>query len=170
MQRTLTAELAELSELQVISFRHFDCLVFSRGEILKLFRPTSRRILMGAPRDRRVSGELRLLFEADLNRLKPPSKRFDYSNHIFAAPIENFPSLILHSSLADGAVERTFFERIGTLLQALPSDRAGWQETFGREFFSLTAVIRFLRERVTFHDPVRDEIQFKVSIIEPPRH
>jgi hypothetical protein len=174
MQRELTSELANKNDLEVMSFRHFDCLLFERGEILKMFRPASRRVLMGTPSDRRVSGELLLVFKDDLKRLRPPSKRFDYSTPVFAAPIENFAGLILNSGLDRGSVDKMFIERVGQLLDALPSDRSGWEQIFGRDFLELpfldrfTEVVHFLRKKVTFQDKIRDDIQFKVSIIEPP--
>jgi hypothetical protein len=175
MQRELTAQLGASSGLEVLSFRHFDCLVFSRGEILKMFRPASKRVLMGTSRDRVVIGALVVVFEDELKRLRPPSKRFEFSDAIFAAPIANFQGLIPHSLIVDGAVDRIFIERIGKLLEALPGDRAGWQAAFGREALTLpsidrrTQVIRFLRERVAFHDPVRDDVLIDVSMVEPPR-
>ena len=39
MQRKLAAQLAIQSGLEVVSFEHFDCLVFERGEMLKMFSP-----------------------------------------------------------------------------------------------------------------------------------
>jgi hypothetical protein len=174
VQRELTAQLAASSGLEVLSFRHFDCLVFARGEILKMFRPASKRVLMGRSTDRRVNGELILVFEDELKRLRPPSERFEFPEPIFSTPIANFKGLILHSLLQDGTVDKIFIERVGKLLDTLPSGRAGWRATFGREFPAqpcgdrTRVVNRFLRERVVFHDAARNESLLNISIVEPP--
>ena len=173
-QRKLTAELADLTGLSVMSFRHFDCLLFSGDEILKLYCPRSRRIMMGRPTDRRVSGELIVVSRDDVKLLQSRSGRFELSNPIFAAPDANFSGLTLHSALSDGVVDGEFFDRIRRLFDALPNHRGGWQDRFGDDFFELSgfermkAVIVSLRETVKFHDPTRDDVHFKVALIKPP--
>ena len=159
MQRELTAQLASASGMEVMSFRHFDCLLFSRGEILKTFMPKSHRMLFGGPQNRMVSGEIFLVFEADLINLRPPSKRFDYSSALFAAPIANFPGLTFHAAIVDGVVDDLFFEGVGKLLAALPDHRDGWLDRFGQSFFSLSPmnqfseVVQYLRDAVRFETP-----------------
>jgi hypothetical protein len=174
MQRELTADLTRQSGLEVVSFRHFDCLLFSRGEILKMFIPSSHRLMMGTPKDRRVAGNLFVVFAEAVERLRPPSKRHDYSDAIFAAPIDNFPGLILHSALEDGIVDKRFLDGVASLLNALPNDRHGWETAFGSDYFSLpgintmSKVVRYLREAVRFPEPPRPDFQFEVTIIDPP--
>jgi hypothetical protein len=173
MQRELTAELAKIGGLEVVSLRDYDCLLFSRGETLKMFRPSSKRILMGSPQGRRVTGEIIVVFEGSLKPLRPPSKRHDYTDIIFAAPIENFAGFTVRSSLVDGSFDPVYFARMAELFEALPNDRGGWQATFGTDFFErpfihrMEKVIHFLRESVNFEDPVPDGIHIEISISDP---
>ena len=172
MQRDLTAQLADASGIEVVSFRHFDCLVFSRGEILKSFIPRSHRMMFGRPQDRMVSGDLFLVFEDDLTKLRPPSKRFDYSDLLFSAPIANFPGL--SAAIIDGIVEDGFLEGVARLLDALPDDRAGWEERFGTSFFSLrpmeqlSNVVQYLRSEVRFEKRTWSGPPLTVTIEWPP--
>lgn len=172
MQRDLTARIAEQSGLEVISFRHFDCLVFARGEIIKMFLPMSVRVLMGTSANRRVSGDLLVALESELHELRPPSKRWEISNVLFAAPIENFPELISHSLLKDGAVGAEFLKGIENLLAALPDNRSDWENRIGkRDSFQNvghnSAVIKFLREAVKLQ-PERSREGLRFTVVESP--
>ena len=173
MQRELTAQLASASGMEVVSFRHFDCLLFSRGEILKTFIPRSHRMIFGSPQDRMVSGDIFLAFEADLAKLRSPSKRFDYWNTLFSAPIANFPGLTFHAAIVDGVVDDAFFAGVGRLLAALPDHRAGWQDRFGESFFSFppmeqfSKVVQYLRDAVRFETPSWSGPSITVTIEKP---
>lgn len=175
MQRDLAAKLASQGGLEVVSFRHFDCLLFARGEVLKMFMPESRRMLFGTPSDRMVSGSLRLLFEKDLKRLHPPSKRFEFSESIASIQLGNFPGLIPYSILSGDVAHSDFLTKIGQLLASLPDDQSGWEKQFGEGFFSLpgisrmSAIIRDLRGVAEQVFPVRSSpLPFTVTIESPP--
>ena len=152
MQRILTAQLANQSGLDVISFQHYDCLIFERGETLKLFLPQSKRVLGGAPQDRIVIADLLLVFEKNLERVRPPSKRYKSANFITAIPIANFPSLTASSLIVGDAVDQDFFRQVHELLNALPDTESEWIARFGENFFNRDAVsrcvevVRHLRE------------------------
>jgi len=134
------------------SFQHSDCLVFARGETLKLFQPRSKRLLGGTPHERLVSGELLVIFEGDLERLGPPSKRYKFANFVTGVPIANFPSITASSLIVGKVVDPDFFKQIHDLLSALPGSRSGWIATFGKDFFArdamdrCVAVVDYLKE------------------------
>jgi hypothetical protein len=152
MQRTLTAQLANQSGLEVISFQHSDCLVFERGETLKMFLPHSKRVLGGTPQDRMVMGDLLIIFEKDLERLHPPSKRYKFANFIVGIPLANLPSITASSLIVGDAVDQDFFRQIHHLLSALPDRKSEWIARFGEDFFTRDAIgrcveaVRHLRE------------------------
>ena len=153
MQRKLAAQLATQSGLEVVSFEHFDCLVFERGETLKMLSPHSSRMLGGRPQDRRVEGDLIVIFEEDLERLRPPSKRFKFGDFVTFMPTANFPSTIAGSEIVEGEVDRNFLGKIRELLNALPDSKSEWISKFGEDFFSRTPTdrcvdtVRYLRSR-----------------------
>jgi hypothetical protein len=142
MQRMLTAQLASQSGLEVVSFQHYDCLIFERGETLKLFLPQSKRVLGGTPQEHMVIGSLVMVLEKNLERLKPPSKRYKSDNFIAAIPIANFPSLTASSLIVGDAVNQDFFRQIHDLLNALPDMESEWIARFGEDFFNRDAISR----------------------------
>jgi hypothetical protein len=152
MQRTLTSQLADQSGLEVISFQHCDCLVFERGESAKMFLPRSKRLLGGTPQDRMVIGDLLVIFEKDLERLRSPSKRYKFANFVTGIPIANFPSIIASSVIVGDGVDQDFFRQIHDLLKALPNGKSGWIARFGEDFFTRHSIdrcvetVRHLRE------------------------
>lgn len=152
MQRQLTTKLANQSGLEVISFQHCDCLIFESGETLKMFLPQSKRVLGGTSQNRMVIGYLLLTFAKDLERLKPPSKRYKFANFIAGIPIANFPSITESSMIIGEAVGQSFFNQIRDLMIALPDRETDWIARFGEDFFSRDAlgrsveIIRHLRE------------------------
>ncbi len=83
LQRELTANLARTGGYEVISFKNYDCLMFSRGETLKMFLPTLERMWMVSPGDRRLSGEIIVAFPDAIKKLRPPSKRYELGDIIF---------------------------------------------------------------------------------------
>lgn len=142
MQRTLTAQLANQSGLEVVSFQHHDCLLFTRGETWKMFLPHSKRALGGTAQDRLVIGDLLAIFEKDLERLRPPSKRFKFADFVISIPIANFPSITTSSVILEGVVDREFFWQIRDLLNALPDRKSEWIAKFGEDFFALAPIDR----------------------------
>lgn len=153
MQRTLTAQLASQSGLEVVSFQHYDCLLFERGETWKMFLPHSKRVLGGTAQERLVIGDLLAIFGKDLERLRPPSKRFKFADFVTSMPIANFPSITMSSVIIEGVVDRDFFRQIHDLLNGLPDRKAEWIATFGEDFFTRTPIdrcvdtVRHLRSR-----------------------
>ncbi len=142
MQRILTAQLANQSGLEVIAFQHSDCLIFERGETLKMFLPRSKRLLGGTSQDRMVIGDLLTIFAKDLERLRAPSKRYKFANFITGIPIANFPSIIASSLIVEDAVDQGFFNQIRDLLNALPDRKSEWITRFGEDFFTRDAIGR----------------------------
>ena len=130
MQRETTALLSQQSGLESISLRHFDCIVFQRGEVMKMFAPRTRRVIGGTPKDRMLTGYLLLAFQTDLTPLRPPSKRFDLLNKIAQVHLMNFPRLISLSALQNDTVDPRLLNGISALLAALPSNREDWHEFF----------------------------------------
>ncbi len=155
-QSELTARMATEFGLEIIRFRHFDCLVLSDSEVLKLFQPRSKRILGCGPRDRIVYGDLLFMLKRDLQRLKPPSQKYEYvHDKMIGFPTANFPGLIEHSLISDELLEFQLLVRLRALVNALPDDQAGWVALIGENVFeersnsNVVKVITFLRESVT---------------------
>jgi hypothetical protein len=152
MQRILTAQLANQSGLEVVLFQHADCLVFDRGETLKMFLPQSKRVLGGTSQNRMVIGDLLMIFEKDLERLHPPSTRYKFANFITGVPIANFPSITASSLIVGDAVDPGFFSQLRDLLNAFPDSKSEWIARFGEDFFTRDVVgrcveaVRHLRE------------------------
>jgi hypothetical protein len=142
MQRALTSQLAVQSGLEIISFQHCDCLVFSRGDTLKMFLPRSKRVMGGTAQDRMVIGDLLVIFEKDLERLHPPSKRFKFANFVIGMPIANFPYLVTFSFIKGSAVDQEFFRHIHDLVKALPNGKSDWIAEFGYDFFARSKLDR----------------------------
>jgi len=153
MQRNLTVQLASQSGLEVVSFQHYDCLLFERGETWKMFLPQSKQLLGRTTQERLVIGNLLAVFGQDLERLRPPSKRFKFADFATSIPIANFPSITEYSLIIEGNVDPDFFRRIRALLNDLPDKRSDWIATFGEDFFTRTPIdrcvdtIRYLRLR-----------------------
>lgn len=153
MQRTLTAHLAGQSGLEVVSFQHYDCLLFERGETWKMFLPRSKRLLGKTAQERLVIGDLLMIFGKDLERLRPPSTRFKFADFVTSIPIANFPSITASSVITEGVVDPDFFVQIRDLLNELPDKRSEWIGTFGKDFFTRTSIdrcvdtVRHLRSR-----------------------
>jgi hypothetical protein len=145
MQRILTLQLAAQSGLETISFQHYDCLVFNRGDCLKLFKPFSKRALGGTPQERLVIGDLLVIFEQDLERLRPPSKRFKFTSFVTSAPISNFTSIVEYSRIENNRLDDYFFIRVKSLLDALPNNRAEWLKEFGDDFFNVSKIDRCIK-------------------------
>ena len=153
MQRALASKLASLGDLETISLRHFDCLVFERSEVVKMFQPKTKRVLGGTPQDRIVIGDLLFAFKGHIVPLRPPSKRHDIADYVASVPIANFPELTSLSFIDDGEHDSRFLQGIGKLLQALPAQKTGWIEIFGGDFFAretldrTVEVVRYLRNK-----------------------
>ncbi|MBN8817307.1 MAG: hypothetical protein J0I80_01150 [Sphingomonas sp.] len=144
MQRTLAAKLASQAGLDVVSFQHFDCLLFERGETWKMFLPYSKRMLGGTAQDRMVIGNLLAVFDKDIERLRPPSERFKFSRCVTSLPIANFPSITTSSMVVEGVVDQEFFLKIEALLNALPNRKSEWITIFGEDFCNRAAIDRFV--------------------------
>lgn len=162
-QAQLTARLADEFGLEVVKFRHSDCLVLSDSEVLKLFQPHSKRILGCGPRDRIVYGDLVFMLKRDLQRLKPPSQKYEYvHDKMIGFPTANFLGLIEHSQISDEPFEPQFLVRLRALVNALPDDHAGWIALLGEDVFEdrshdhVVKLITFLRECVSL-----DALAFK---------
>ena len=115
--------------------RDFDCLLFERSEVVKMFLPKTKRVLGGTPQDRMVFGDLLFALEGDIVPLRTPSKRHEIVDYVAWVPIANFPELTSLSYIDDGELDSRFLERTGELLQALPAQKSGWIEIFGGDFF-----------------------------------
>ena len=151
MQRDTTAQIGEQYDIETISLRYFDCLLFERGEVFKMFMPETRRAIGGTPRDRVISGSLIFAFEVDFVPLRAPSKRFDLVNEIVRVHTMNFPTLVSLSTLRGDRVDQLFLAGVIALVSALPKDRIGWCSLFGDELLSVAQnqrafeVVQFLR-------------------------
>ena len=142
LQRTLTDLLADKGGREVISFRYCNCIVFGKGETIKLFLPLSVSAIDESPKDRFVLGDLLLIFENDVQRVGPSSKKYKFNNFITTVPLVNFPSIIASSLIRRNGIEEDFFRRIQNLLNTLPDSKSDWTATFGEDFLTRTAVDR----------------------------
>lgn len=173
MQRDLAIELASLTGLETVSFRNFDCIVLSRGEVLKLFTPRSKRLLLGSPSDRRIFGDILVVETASLKALRPPSKRFEDPDIIVGAPSANFSGLDAYSSGGQFEEVRDLFDNLSKLCALLPNDVDGWKENFGKTFLEkpilerMGLFIDFLRNNTNFRRPIPDGMGFSITIEEP---
>jgi|TARA_Y100000815_G_scaffold270099_1_gene294184 hypothetical protein len=136
-QSELTARMATEFGLEIIRFRHFDCLVLSDSEVLKLFQPRSKRILGCGPSDRIVYGDFVFMLKCDLRRLKPPSPKYEFvHDKMIGFPTANFPGLIEYSLISDQPLRPELLLGLRKLVDALPDDNAGWIEMFGSQVFA----------------------------------
>jgi len=100
-----------------------------------------------------VIGDLVVVFDKDIERLRRPSKRFKVANYVISVPMANFSYLIDSSVIVEGKIDMGFFERIHELLNALPSNKSEWIAMFGEDFLrsSMTdrcvETIKYLRDR-----------------------
>jgi hypothetical protein len=99
-------------------------------------------VLGGTPQNRMVIGNLLMIFERDLERLHPPSKRYKFNNFTTSIPIANFPSITASSLIVGDAVDEDFFRHIQQLLNALPDSKSEWIGRFGEDFFGRDAIAR----------------------------
>lgn len=144
-QFELTARLASEFDLKVIRLRYADGLIFEEGEVVKVFIPSSKRVLGCGPKDRRVIGDMVCLFSEDLKQPSGRSKKYDFDTFFFYAPDANFPGLALHSGLCDGPMDKQFKLGLEKLFGALPSNRSEVLEKFGEDFFSIKPLDQFSR-------------------------
>lgn len=107
-----------------------------------MFLPRSKRLLGGTPQDRMVIGDLLVVFEEDLKRLRPPSRRYKLANFVTGIPIANFPSIIAFSVIVGDTVDPDFFRQIRDLLNRLPDSKLEWIAAFGDDFFTRPATDR----------------------------
>lgn len=142
MQADLAKDFAEQFELELIRFRYFDCVVFGRGEVQKLFAARSKRILGCGPRDRMVTGELLFAPSRDIKPLRKPSPKFEWPNSGFGCGIANFPWLITHALIDNGTISPSFVEGLQALFDQLPDTLAGWREAFGEGFLDRSGIDR----------------------------
>ncbi len=150
-QSQLASRLAEQFGLDLTRFPHADCVRLEDGEILKLFIPRSKRVMMGKPQDRIIIGALMFIPRRKLVPLRAPSRKFAWPEHCAACDIANFPWLVPFSLLSDEPIDERFLDGLRMLIATLPKDERGWQERFGEDVFetpSLETVgplIEFLR-------------------------
>lgn len=145
MQRELAARLADQGGLEIISFQNCDCLLMERGEAIKMFLPKSIRVLGGTAQDRRIDGELLVIFETDLERTSSRSKHYKFGNFVASVPISNFPSIIWSSIMIEDNVDQSFLDHISHLLDRLPSTKSAWTAAFGEDFYERPKIDRFVQ-------------------------
>ncbi|GEM_PF-5392810 len=150
-QAELTARMADQFGLEIIRFRHWDSLLFGDGEVQKMFTPKSKRIMLGAPKDRMIIGDLIFVPVRAFTTLRAPSQKFERPEHWAGCPIANFPWLTGYCWLSDMPVDRRLIQGIRELVDALPDYEKGWEEQFGEGFFAneprqtVAALVAFLR-------------------------
>jgi hypothetical protein len=153
-QSQLASRIAEQFGLDLIRFPYADCVVLKDYEILKLFIPRSKRVMMGQPQDRMIIGDLMFIPRRKLVPLRAPSKKFAWPEHFAACVIANFPWLVPFSLLSDEPIDGRLLDGLQTLIATLPDDERGWQERFGEDVFetpgleTVRPLIEFLREAV----------------------
>ena len=153
-QSQLARRMAEQFGLGLIRFPYADCVILSDGQILKLFIPRSKRVMMGQPQDRMIIGDLMFMPRRKLVPLRAASKKFAWPEHCAACVIANFPWLVPFSLLSDEPIDGRFVDRLYSLIATLPNDERGWQERFGEDVFetpglqTVGPLVEFLREAV----------------------
>jgi hypothetical protein len=127
-------------------------VVLEDVEVLKLFIPRSKRVMMGQPQDRMIIGDLMFIPRHKLVPLRAPSKKFAWPEHCAACLIANFPWLVPFSWLSEELIDGRLLDGLQTLIATLPDDERGWQARFGEDVFETPALetagplIEFLRE------------------------
>ena len=141
-QAQLAARLADQFGLDVVQFRYTDALLFGDGEVMKLFTPRSKRVMLGTPQDRMVIGDLTFVRMSDLMKLAPPSRRFEQPITAFGCPIANFPWLVPFCWLSDQPIDESLVAGLRELFNALPDKESAWLEKFGSDFFTKPSIDR----------------------------
>ncbi|MBI1403455.1 MAG: hypothetical protein GC147_09590 [Porphyrobacter sp.] len=157
-QSQLASRIAEQFGLGQIRFPCADCVVLEDGEVLKLFIPRSKRVMMGHPQDRMIVGDLMFILGRKLVPLRAPSKKFARPEHCAACNLANFPWLVPFSWLSDEPIDGRFLDGLHTLIATLPNDERGWQERFGENVFETPAL-----------ETVRQLVEFLRKAVPPPR-
>ena len=153
-QALLTERLAEQFKLEIVRFRHTDSLLLSSDEILKLFVPSSKRMLFGTPTDRMIVGYLWFVRSQDLKRLRAPSKKFEQPEFFASAYIANFPWITKYSVLSEDQIDPRFIECLQALCRSLPNQELDWDRLFGDAFFEMpplekaAPLVSYLREKL----------------------
>ncbi len=155
-QAQLTARMAAEFGLDLVQFRHSDCLVLGGGEVLKLFQPRSKRIIGCGPQDRLVYGDFVFMLRRDLKRLRAPSQKHQWIgvDKMIGCPTANFSGLIEHSLISEEPFEPQLLVRLRALVDALPDDHAGWIALLGEDVFEarshdhIIKLVAYLREAV----------------------
>jgi hypothetical protein len=157
-QSQLASRIAEQFGIGLIRFPYADCVVLEDGEVLKLFIPRSKRVMMGQPKDRMIIGNLIFVPRRKLLPLRTPSKKFAWPEHCATFNIANFPWLVPFSWLSDEPIDSRFLDGLHTLIATLPNDERGWQERFGENVFETTVL-----------ETVRPLVEFLRKAAPPPR-
>ena len=151
-QAELTARLADEFGLEVIKFPHSDCLVLGDGEVIKLFQPTSKRIVGCGPQDRIVIGDFIFMLRRDLKRLRKPSQKYEFVfDKMVGCPSANFLGLIEHSQISNSPFDPRLLKRLQNLVSALPDNHKGWIELLGGQVFETNStqhtvnLVKYLR-------------------------
>jgi len=127
--------MADQSGFDLIRFRYSDDVVLQDGEVLKLFRPETKRIMGATAQDRMIIGSLVFIPRSHLKRLRAPSVKFEQPRSGEGCPIANFPWLLEYCWLSDG-IDKRLLEALVHFVAALPDDEAGWRVMFGSKAFS----------------------------------
>lgn len=134
-QAHLAARMSDEFGLDLVRFRHADCLMLGDGEVLKMFLPRSKRILGCGPQDRIIHGDLLFMLRDDLKHLRPSSEKYEWVDTMLGCPTANFSGLLEHPIITDGPLDRLLVDKLMRLINSLPNDRVSWIERFGESVF-----------------------------------
>jgi hypothetical protein len=151
-QADLAARMAEQFGLQIVQFRYSDELLFGDGEVMKLFMPRSKRVLLGTPQDRMIIGDLKFVRKRDLTKLRSPSIKFEQPLAGFGCPLANFPWLVPFCWISEDRLDERLVVGLRELFNELPDTESAWRSRFGTAFFEMTPIdrlapiVRYLRK------------------------
>lgn len=155
-QRKLASQIAQQACLPTLALEHSDGVVFGAGDLVKMFVPSSKRLLGGSAQDRMVTGAILIVPRGHLQPLSVRSRRHRIVGAFRSIHIANFPSIILLSEITENGVTEPFLAFLTAMADALPSDETGWSERFGKSFSedweadSSRAAIEYLRKDSRF--------------------
>jgi hypothetical protein len=158
-QAQLAAQMADQFGLPIVQFRYSDELLFGDGEVMKLFMPRSKQVLLGTPQDRMIIGDLKFVLKRDLTKLRSPSNKFEQPASSFGCPLANFPWLVSFCWISEGRIDERIVVGLRELFDALPDTENAWRSRFGPDFFEmapidrLVPIVRYLRKLDPELDP-----------------
>lgn len=138
----LEALVDQLGMEGVIRFEGgIDCLYRDFGAIHVLYRPRTKRMLGGTPKDRMLHGDIGFVLSEEIHPTTK-RKRQAWVNSIALCPITNFPHLIREAPLIEDRPSPQFAALLKQTLDLLPRSRTAIANHFGEHFLERPRIER----------------------------